>query len=214
MTDSPPRWRRRKTARPAEITAAALAVFADRGFAAARLDDIAARAGLSKAALYRYFETKTDLFRAVVTERAAPNLDAMAELAARPGLPFAELAPAVLARLAVVLGAPEVRKVAKMVIGESGNFPELAEVWHEAVVSRAVGLLMGLIARGQASGEVRPGEPRLLAMSWVGPMLMGALWREVIEPAGGAPIDLDGLAAEHAHTVLDGLRAKPEGPSS
>ena len=62
-----PRWRRRKEARPAEIVAAALAVFAERGFAAARLDDIALRAGVSKAALYLYFDTKEALFAAVVT---------------------------------------------------------------------------------------------------------------------------------------------------
>ena len=52
-------------------------VFAEKGFAAARLDDIAARAGVSKGALYLYFETKEDLFRAVVAEAVAPNIEAV-----------------------------------------------------------------------------------------------------------------------------------------
>src|SRR5438552_15578544 len=82
MTNAPspsaPRWRRRKAARPSEIVAAALAVFAEKGFAAARLDDIAARAGVSKGALYLYFATKEDLFRAVVTDAGGPNIETLA----------------------------------------------------------------------------------------------------------------------------------------
>jgi AcrR family transcriptional regulator len=209
MSDPEPRWRRRKTDRPEEITAAALAVFAERGFAAARLEDIAARAGLSKAALYLYFKTKTDLFRAVAQDRARPNLAAAEAMAARTDAPFALIAPALLGQMAVVLERSELRGVVKMVIGESRNFPELAQVWREAVVSPALDMLCGLIARAQARGEVRPGEPRLMALSLVGPMLMGGLWREIIEPAGGAPLDLAALAGEHARTVLGGMRAQP-----
>jgi hypothetical protein len=77
-------------------------------------------------------------------------------------------------------------------------------------VSPALDLLCGLIARAQARGEARPGEPRLMALSLVGPVLMGGLWREIMEPAGGAPLDLQALAAEHARTVLAGMRAYPE----
>jgi len=209
MSQSSPRWRRRKTDRPAEITAAALAVFAERGFAAARLEDIAARAGLSKAALYLYFETKTDLFRAVAQERARPNLDAIQAMVAETDMPFDAIVPAVLARLATLIERAELRGVIKMVIGESRNFPELAEVWREAVVTPALAILGGIISRAQARGEARPGEARLLAMSLIGPMMMGVLWREIIEPAGGDPIDLQALAAEHARTVLAGMRAQP-----
>src|SRR5580692_4260119 len=74
MPDDAPRWRRRKTARPGEILDAALTVFAEHGFAAAKLTEIARRAGVSKAALYLYFETKDDLFRAVARSLVASNL--------------------------------------------------------------------------------------------------------------------------------------------
>src|SRR3954451_21201693 len=86
-----PKFRRRKAARPGEIVEAALAVFAERGFAAAKLDDIARRAGVSKGALYLYFETKEDLFHAVVDLAIAPNMQAIrAMIAAHPG-PLADL---------------------------------------------------------------------------------------------------------------------------
>ncbi len=207
MTASP-RWRRRKTARPGEIVDAALEVFAEKGFAAAKLDEIAARAGVSKGALYLYFDTKEDLFRAVATQAAAPNIAAVRAMAeAFPG-GFAELAPLILARVAEIAVAGRLPAVVKMVIGESRNFPEIARVWHDTVISQALGLLGGLVARAQAKGEVRPGEPRLYAMSLMGPVLMSLLWREVFEPVGAEPIDVKTLAAQHARTMLHGMLVK------
>src|SRR6516162_6062683 len=86
-----PKFRRRKAERPGEIVQAALQVFAEKGFAAAKLDDIARRAGVSKGALYLYFETKEDIFRAVVSQAIAPNLEGVWTLiAAHPG-PFPDL---------------------------------------------------------------------------------------------------------------------------
>src|SRR5437868_8222378 len=66
------RWRRRKDARPGEIVAAALACFAERGFAATRLEDVARRAGVSKGTLYLYYENKEELFKAVVRSSIVP----------------------------------------------------------------------------------------------------------------------------------------------
>src|SRR5258708_32192351 len=70
------RWRRRKDARPGEIIAAGLACFAERGFAATRLDDVARRAGLTKGTLYLYFSSKEELFKAVVRQTIVANIAA------------------------------------------------------------------------------------------------------------------------------------------
>ena len=203
-----PKWRRRKDARPAEIVAAALAVFAEKGFAAARLDDIAARAGVSKGALYLYFETKQDLFAAVVRDAVSPNI-AMVEAAAMTmDLPFDQIARLFLARAADLMTTSPVGLVAKMVIGESRNFPDLARIWHDEVVSRVLGVVTGLIERAQARGEIRPGDPRFHALALIGPLLMGVLWREVLVPVGAQPLDLKALARQHVETVLHGLLAE------
>ena len=207
-----PRWRRRKTARPAEIVAAAQAVFAEKGFAAARLEDIAARAGVSKGALYLYFETKTDLFRAVVQDAVAPNFDAVRRgLEAFEG-PFPQLVTLVFGRIALIIGQAELGSVAKMVIGESRNFPDLARVWHEAIVSRVLATFVAVIERAQARGEVRAGNARLFAIQLVSPVLMAALWTEVFAPIGAEPIPLEALFAQHAETMLRGMA--PDGPAA
>lgn len=211
MTALPsPRWRRRKHARPSEIEDAALDVFAARGFAAARMDEIAARAGVSKAAIFVYFPTKLDLFKAVVTGRATANLDAVTEALTTQDLPFEARLSTILARMGVSLDRPELRGLAKVVIAEGGNFPEIARHWHDAIVSRMLGLLAAAIERGQAKGEVRGGDPHLMALSIIGPMILGGLWKTVMEPVGGAPLDLAALAAAHGETLTSGLLAGPQ----
>lgn len=205
MDAGEPKWRRRKEARPTEIIAAALEVFSEKGFAAARLDDIAARAGVSKGALYLYFETKQDLFRAVVRDSVAPNLTAIEQAVSAVDLPFAQVVRMLLSRMADVMMTTRLPSVAKVVIAESRNFPDLARIWHDDVVSRALGVATTLIERAQAKGEVKPGEPRTYAFSLAGPMLMGALWREVFEPVGARPVDLREVARQHAETALQGM---------
>lgn len=202
---SQPKFQRRAEDRPREICAAALEVFAEKGFAAARLDEIARRAGVSKGTLYLYFKDKEELFRAVVRDTVVPNIDAVKDAVSSADLPFALVVRMFLARFAEVATRMPVGAVAKMVIGESRNFPELARVWHDQVASRAIAMLSGLIAKAQDKGEVRAGDPRLHAFSLVGPMLMGVIWRETLQPVGGAPLDFEELARQHAETVLSGL---------
>ncbi|MDO9460372.1 MAG: helix-turn-helix domain-containing protein, partial [Alphaproteobacteria bacterium] len=83
MAESRPKRRRRKDARPQEILDAALASFAEKGFNAARVEDIAARAGLSKGTVYLYFDSKQDMFRALVREGMAANLQSVGAMVAR-----------------------------------------------------------------------------------------------------------------------------------
>ena len=221
-----PKFQRRAEDRPREICGAALDVFSEKGFAAAKLDEIARRAGVSKGTLYLYFKdkedpytgmsaarfglylhfpAKEDLFRAVVRDTVAPNIDVVRSMVEGADLPFADVVRMFLPRFAAITSQVRVGAVAKMVIGESRNFPELAKVWHDEVVSKALGMIGGLIERAQAKGEVRAGDPRLHAFTLMGPMMMGILWRETLQPVGGAPLDIEELAKQHAETVLAGL---------
>jgi len=203
-----PKWQRRAEERPREICAAALEVFAEKGFAAAKLDEIARRAGVSKGTLYLYFKDKEDLFRAVVRDAIAPNVEAITAALAAMQAPFADVVRMFLADFAEREARLPIGAVAKMVVGESRNFPELARVWHDEVASKAIGALAGAIERAQQRGEVRPGDPRLYAFSLMGPMVLGALWRATLVPAGGTPLDLTALAKQHSETVLAGLLAE------
>jgi AcrR family transcriptional regulator len=200
-----PRWQRRAEDRPREICAAALEVFAEKGFAAAKLDEIAKRAGVSKGTLYLYFKDKEQLFRAVVRDAVVPNVERLRAALIQTGLPFGDLVRMFLANFVEVANRVPVGAVAKMVISESRNFPELAKVWHDEVVSKALGSMTALIEMAQARGEVRSGDARLHSFTLMGPMLMGIIYRETLEPIGGEPLDLAALARQHVETLLAGL---------
>jgi len=200
-----PNWRRRADARPAEIAAAAYKVFSDKGYAAAKLDDIAAEAGISKGALYLYFDTKQDIFQAVVAQAFVANIQAIEAMVEAYKGKVADLIRAIVPKVAEIASVSPLGKMLKLVIGESGNFPELARVWHDKLVARALAMMTGLIRRGQEAGEFRSGDPRFFALSLISPMVTAVIFRETFEPAGAKGFDIPALMKQHVETVMSGL---------
>jgi AcrR family transcriptional regulator len=205
MSETKPKRTRRKDARPAEIVGAALDEFARSGFAATKLDDVAKRAGVVKGTLYRYFDTKEALFRAVVQETLAAQLGDVEKAATAFEGSLADIVPMLLRRAAGRMGDARLPAIARMVLTESRIFPDLASIWHDALAARMLALITGLIAKAQARGEVRPGDPALFAFSILGPMVMGVLFHEVFGDTRPTAPDLDKLADQHGETILCGL---------
>lgn len=211
----PPRWRRRKEARPGEIIAAALASFAERGFAATRLDDIAARAGVTRGTLYLYFPNKQELFKAVVRETIVPILASAETMAAEAEGPTAAL----LTRLILffpdaVFGGPA-SAIPKLVISEAANFPDVAKFYLEEVILRGRRLVRSIIRRGIARGEFRAVDEEHAFYCVMAPMLLAALWQHSFRRYDETAMDPHALARVHVDLLLNGLVAEPsqqEGP--
>ena len=154
-----PRWTRRKEARPEEITAAALELFVERGFAATRLEDVAARAGVSKGTVYLYFANKEELFKAVVREGLVSPIAEMKDYVAQfPGSTFDLLRMLVLGWWEKV-GATRMAGIPKLLLGESGNFPELVRFYLAEVVEPGHAVMTAIVKRGIARGEFRKVNP-------------------------------------------------------
>jgi AcrR family transcriptional regulator len=203
---SRPRWRRRKEARPDEILAAALASFAERGFAATRLEDVAARAGISKGTLYLYFKGKEELFEAVVRATLLPNIERLEAMAATFEGPSAVLLERLLLTFAAVVDS-RVGAIPKLVIAEAGNFPELARFYLDEVVRRGLRLIGSILRRGIGRGEFRPIDVDRAVFCVIAPMLLAALWKSSLEPHDDAPLDAQALARTHLDLLLRGLEA-------
>lgn len=182
-TDTKPRWERRKDARPQELLAAALELFVDRGFAATRLEDVARAAGVSKGTLYLYFENKQELFKAVVRETIVQTIgQAESDAAAARDTPSDELLRQMLRRWWTQVGATKAAGLTKLMMAESGNFPELAQFYNEEVIERGSALLTRILERGVARGEFRPLDPVMMTNVLIAPVLTLMMWKHSFFP--------------------------------
>jgi AcrR family transcriptional regulator len=200
-----PRWQRRKDERPGEILHAALDVFAARGFAAAKLDEVAARAGVSKGTLYLYFDSKEELFRSVVRGLLLPNV-AMAEqrIAAHKGS-AAELLRALVLTFGRVITESKLGAIPKLIVAEAANFPDLAKFYYEEVIKRGMRAMGGVLERGAAAGEFRSIPVEQFLPLLMGPLLLLIVWKHGLERAGVPPLPVEAVLAEHANSLLRAL---------
>jgi AcrR family transcriptional regulator len=202
MTGMP---RRRKKARPAELLDAALAVFAEKGFAAARMEDIAARAGAAKGTVYLYFSSKEAVFEALVRTLIVPNLDRAEAVAAHHTGPVAPLLRQVAPVLAGIIRDGRLVVLPRLLIGELHKFPELACFYKTNVADRALALIARLHRQGVATGEFRPQDSESVARLVVAPVLMMAVWRAVFASHEAEPFDPARVLDAHVDTLLRGL---------
>jgi AcrR family transcriptional regulator len=205
------KWERRSEARPAELIAAALQCFAERGFAATRLEDVAAIAGVSKATVYLYFENKERLFEAVMRAAVTPSLDQAHALVEAYQGTTPDLVRTLLGILNAALQGP-FPAMAKLVIAESGNFPELARLWARVVLQRGFALVQRIVARGVERGEFRKVDPETVAPLIMAPVVVLAIWKHSFGQHTDLQLDREAVLAEHAETILYGLAAPDRTP--
>ncbi|MBV8574499.1 MAG: TetR/AcrR family transcriptional regulator [Acetobacteraceae bacterium] len=205
--EEPKRRTRRKDARPAEIVEAALALFAERGFAATKLEDVAARAGIGKGTLYLYFSNKEELFRAVVRQGLLPNLEAAEAMVAAHTGSASDILRQIASQFLRLIDT-DLTAIPKLVITEAGNFPAIAEFYAEEVVKRGIRLIAGVIALGVESGEFRPIDTQSAVPLFVAPFLMMALWRHSLARHTDVGVDPRRVIETHLDVLLRGLAAK------
>ena len=208
-----PRWERRKESRPNELLEAALNCFVERGYAATRLEDVAARAGVSKGTLYLYFSSKDELFKAVVRSNLVPLIEAY-----RQDLEQSELTSRLLLERFfqgwwLRVGATRLAGIAKLILGEAGNFPDVAEFFVNEVTMPTWALLGTILRRGIEAGEFRPIDVEAACVIWMSPLILRAVWLHAIVPncAAGHPFPDERFLGTHLDLVLAAL--KPDRPS-
>jgi AcrR family transcriptional regulator len=206
--DRPTRWRRRKLARPGEILGAALACFAERGFAATRLDDVARRAGVTKGTLYLYFANKEELFQAVVRQALVPNIERGEALLDAADEPAAQLLGRLLRGWAELARSPA-GALPKIVVAEAGNFPDLARFYRKEVVDRGIALLRRVLEIGIARGEFCDVDIDSTVHCLVAPLLLAMLWRHSFARLDAGGPDPDAVCDAHLRLLVNGLAIRP-----
>ncbi len=205
----PPRRERRKEARPGELLDAALALFVEKGFAATRMEEVAARAGVSKGTVFLYFPSKVELFKAVVRLNISGRFEQWAA-----EFQDYEGSSADLLRHAMIswwqrVGATRAAGISKLMLSEGGNFPEIAEFFHHEVVQRGHALLGGVIRRGIERGEFRPVQIDHAVQGVVSTMIFLALAQHTSGLCLPQTLDAEAYLHAQADIITRGLAARP-----
>ncbi|HWF95918.1 MAG TPA: TetR/AcrR family transcriptional regulator [Xanthobacteraceae bacterium] len=188
-----PRAGRRAERRQA-ILAAALKEFSARGFAAARLDDVADAAGIAKGTIYLYFRDKETLFQDLILSEMGPVV-ATLETALAVDLPVRAVAERAVELFVREIYGTSRRDIIRLILSEGPRFPQLADFYYREVLSRIIAAVRALLRRALARGELRSDAiirfPQLLGA----PGIVAIIWSGLFERQ--EPLDVQGLMRAH-----------------
>jgi len=177
LQESSPRRERRKEARPRELLDAALDLFVEKGYAATRAEEIAARAGVSKGTLFLYFPSKEDVFKAVIHENIVSLLPIWQQEFAQYQGSSAEMLRYTMHTWWERMGKTRASGVVKLVMSEAQNFPEIAAYYQSEVIQPGNALLRRILARGVERGEFRVLDLDHAIYTLTAPMIFLMMWK-------------------------------------
>lgn len=210
-----PKRARGRPARPKQATEAkrqailkaALNVFAEHGFEAARLDDVAERAGVAKGTLYLYFPDKQAMLEAIVRQAAAPVIAGVAALPAFPNLTFAQKLERLFRLFRHEVLGSERKLIIRLLISEGPRFPALAAFYHREVLSRVLTALEGMAQEAEARGELASAEITRFPQLIMAPLLLSVVWDGMFQKLD--PLDIEAMLETHARLLSGKQRSRP-----
>jgi TetR/AcrR family transcriptional regulator len=198
---------RRKEARPGELLAAALDLFVEKGFAATRAEEVAARAGVSKGTLFLYFQSKEDLLKAVVRENISGHFKEWNETFDNFKGTSAEMVTLCMNEWWQRVGATKASGIEKLMLSEAGNFPDIAAFYRQEVVEPGQSLIRRILQRGRDRGEFRDMDLDYAVFSIISPMIFMMLAKHSAATcvSTGACIEPEKYIASQLQIILHGM---------
>jgi AcrR family transcriptional regulator len=208
MTARRARRQRRPDERPNELLEAALVVFSERGYHDASLDDVAAEAGVTKGAIYHYFDTKAELLLHAIEQHQSRGY-AQLETSIPDSTAPATVRVRALLRKAFAGNDDDMsRAILVMLQTAVRDVPEIHSRWLGHGPLKAWQLLAEIIRDGQASGEFRRDvDADISARVVLSGVLLQILWQKHAPGVPGLAVDRDRLIDSAADLLLAGLKA-------
>lgn len=202
---------RRKEARPGELLDAALDLFVEKGFAATRAEEVAARAGVSKGTLFLYFPSKEELFKAVVRENISGRFQEW-----NHEFETFEGSSADMVRYCMKVwwervGATRASGITKLMMSEARNFPDLAAFYQREVIQPGQDLIRRILQRGVDKGEFQVLDMDYALFSITAPMVFLIMMKHSMGACmpQDYPLDPERYIASQAETLLNGFSTRP-----
>jgi TetR/AcrR family transcriptional regulator len=202
---------RRKEARPGELLDAALDLFVEKGFAATRAEEVAARAGVSKGTLFLYFSSKEELFKAVVRENISGRFKEWNDEFESFRGDSADMLSYCMKVWWERLGAGRASGITKLVIGEARNFPDIAAFYQREVIVPGQDLIRRMLQRGIDRGEFHVVDLDYAIYSLISPMIFLIMMKHSLGACvpQGYTLDPERYIAAQVETLLHGFRIRP-----
>ena len=204
MKMAEPRYQRRKEDRPQEITEAAFEAFAEKGYSATKVADVAKRAGVSKGLMYLYFKTKEDLFKAVVKSVVIRRVDRLIENVETTELSSEDFIRGPLQSFLQQIPASPVAVVIRLLVSEGRKHPDLVDYYYDNVVAKGLAAISGFLRRGVERGEFRQSAVTDLPHLILAPVMLSIIWGLIFTTQ---KLDTDKLIETQIDLVLTQIKA-------
>ncbi|UUZ73445.1 TetR/AcrR family transcriptional regulator [Polaromonas sp. P1(28)-8] len=202
---------RRKEARPGELLDAALDLFVEKGFAATRAEEVAARAGVSKGTLFLYFQSKEELLKAVVRENISGRFKEWNEELENFEGTSAEMLAYCMNMWWDRVGATKASGITKLMMSEAKNFPEIAAFYQQEVIQPGQSLIRRILQRGIQRGEFHDMDLDYSVYAVIAPMVFLMLSKHSMGVCIRDDIGMDPkkYVAMQVNTILYGMSVRP-----
>ncbi len=194
-----PKTKKRTKATPEErrktILDAGLSVFSSQGFSAAKLEDVALKAGVAKGTIYLYFRDKEELFEHIVKSAVEPILDQLQVMTAIPDIPTNTLLANIFEIFRTQIFETDRKLVLKLVLTEGSRFPKIAEFYYKHVISRGFMMIRLIAQRAKLRGEPLNPEIDQFPHLVFAPLMMTVMWDGLFSKY--EPLDVEALLSAH-----------------
>jgi AcrR family transcriptional regulator len=185
------------------ILGAALEEFSARGFAAARLDDVARRAGVAKGTIYLYFADKEALFQELIRFHLNPVVGTFGAALASD-LPLSTVIDQAIEIFVREIYGTHRKEVIRLIISEGPRFPALAEFYYREVLARILAAVRARLARAFERGEIADDAlirfPQLIGAAFVTTIVWHGLFDRF------EPLDVPAMMRAYFDRILPGAR--------
>ncbi len=183
----------------AQILQGALKIFLQQGYEGTSMDRVAAAAGVSKITIYKHFQDKEGLFTAMIERVTAQRFEVVfgtLSLEESPGVVLRQVATRLLEMMAV---DHEYIAFLRLIIGESGRFPSLAQLFIQALPQKVWTLLSQYFA---AHPELNLSNPDAAARIFMGALISYVMTQKLLHGHEIAPMNADVFIASLVDIVV------------
>jgi AcrR family transcriptional regulator len=203
------RWERRPDQRPNELLEAALRIFAERGYANTRLEDIAASVGVTKGTIYHYFATKEDLLLRAIEHYHEEAFRPLARVLSENTGPISATIRLFLRRAFGSRDPKRVSVLTLLVQGVANEVPGAYHRWLETGPVRGWQMLADLIERGKVIGEFRlDADSEIIARTAISGLVLQLSWQRFSAGVPAVTVDVDRLIDSTTEALLHSLRSQ------